>query len=315
MSAPALLMATSDSLHALIEVEPPEPCGGVDLRILAGDLVGRDGLPRRLSQLADDVEVEAGGLDHHDVGALGLVEPELDERLAAVRRIELVGALVEHRRSRALGGSDGVAEGPVVGRGILCRVGHDRGPLVVGRVEGLPDRPHPPVHHVARRHEIDARLGMEDRHLAQDRDRPVVVDVPPVGRKDPVVAVDRIGVEGDVGHDHHLRERLLHGLYGAQDQRVLAKGGGPLLVLERGAELREKGDGHDAKLAQLAAFADEVGQVKAEDARHGGNGFGPALPVDHEERGRSGFWAAARRPRRGSGWPGSCVAASVVERD
>ena len=70
----------------------------------------------------DHVEVRGRGLDHYHVRALGQIELSLPDPLEGVGRVHLVSAPVAE-----LGrGLRGLAEGPVVGGGVLGAVGHDR---------------------------------------------------------------------------------------------------------------------------------------------------------------------------------------------
>ena len=75
-------------------------------------------------------------LDHQHVGALERRRAGLDERLAAVRRVLLVGLLVAEAGVRV----EGVAEGAVVRRRVLRRVREDRHVGEALGVEGVADR-------------------------------------------------------------------------------------------------------------------------------------------------------------------------------
>ena len=56
-----------------------------------------------------------------------------------------------------------VPEGPVEGRGVLGGVGHDGHVRVALTVQGTPNSPHPPIHHVARGHTVSPSLGLRHR--------------------------------------------------------------------------------------------------------------------------------------------------------
>ena len=75
------------------EVKPTFFSGGVQLGVFAGDLMRGDREARRHAQVADDVEVGAGGLHHQEVGAFFRIEERLTGGLAAVGRIHLVAGL------------------------------------------------------------------------------------------------------------------------------------------------------------------------------------------------------------------------------
>ena len=122
MSAPARLIAVSDSSAAVPLVEPALRGGRLDHRVLAGDVVGGERQVEALARGADHVEVRQRRLDHDHVGALGDVELALAQRLADVGGIHLVAAPVAERRRRV----GRLAERPVERGGVLGRVGDDR---------------------------------------------------------------------------------------------------------------------------------------------------------------------------------------------
>ena len=73
------------------------------------------------------------------------------------------------------------------------------------RLERLADRADAAVHHVARRDDVDAGLGLHQRLLRQHRHGLVVEDV--AGRvEQAVLAVRGERVERDVGHQAELGE-------------------------------------------------------------------------------------------------------------
>ena len=188
--------------HAL-PVDPAALGGGLHHRVLARDVVGREGDVRRLLRGPHDVEVGEGRLDHDHVGSFLDVREDLLDRLADVRRVHLVGAAVAEGGGR-LGR---LAERPVEAARVLGRVGEDRDVPEAVRVERLADRPHAPVHHVARGDDVGPGLRVGERLGREDRERRVVVDLPADDRA--AVAVVGVLAEADVGHHDRRRARLL----------------------------------------------------------------------------------------------------------
>ena len=95
--------------------------------------------------------------------------------------------------------AEGIAEGAVVGRGILGSVGQNADILSAGGIERGPNRSHPAVHHVGGGDHMAAGLGQHHRLLLEDGHR-FVVDNPAI-RQQPVVAVGGVGVEGNITDD------------------------------------------------------------------------------------------------------------------
>ena len=170
-SAPARLIAVRDSSAAVALVEPARLRRRLDHRVLARDVVRRERHVEPLARRADDVEVRQRGLDHDRVGALGDVELALAQRLADVGGIHLVAAPVAERR-RAVGR---LAERAVERGRVLRGVREDRRLLEAVVVERLADRGDAAVHHVARRDDVGARLGVAQRGAREQLDAAVVV--------------------------------------------------------------------------------------------------------------------------------------------
>ena len=139
------------------------------------------------------------------------------KRLVAVRRVHLVDLLVA--LAEVGGRADGVAERAVEGARVLGAVRHDPGVDVAGALERGADRADAAVHHVARRDDVDAGLGLHQRLLGEHGDGLVVDDV--AGRvEQAVLAVARERVEGDVGHDAELGEALLQLAHDARHEAL-----------------------------------------------------------------------------------------------
>ena len=85
-------------------------------------------------------------------------------------------------------------------------------------VEGPADRADPPVHHVGRRDHVAAGLGLDQRLADQDGERRVVDDVAVLEQA--VMAVGRVGVEGDVADHAELRQGRLDRAHRPADQVV-----------------------------------------------------------------------------------------------
>ena len=120
-SLPARRMASRFSRTMAASSTRPA-CGGVlDQRVLARDVVADHRAQDLVAHPADDVQVGQRRLDHDHVGALLQVQQGLEHGLAAVARVHLVGLAVALGRAVA-----GVAEGAVVGAGVLGAVGQDR---------------------------------------------------------------------------------------------------------------------------------------------------------------------------------------------
>ncbi len=156
------------------QLEPAALGRRVDLRIFARNLIGRDGLFRHPTHVADDIQIKTCRFHHQDIRTLGVIEFELAERLAAVRRIHLVGRFVQRCRPRRSCTADRFAKRSIISRGKLHRISHDPSLLKPRRIQRAPDRTNPSVHHITRRHQIDPRPRMKHRHLAEDIHRPVI---------------------------------------------------------------------------------------------------------------------------------------------
>ena len=84
------------------------------------------------------------------------------------------------------------------------------------RFERRPDRADAAIHHVRRREDVAAGLGLDQRLMDQQLERPVVVDL--AVDQETVMAVAGVGVERHVADDADLRHRLLDGPRRPADQ-------------------------------------------------------------------------------------------------
>ncbi len=217
-----------EAFEQTVFVGDPAPLGrGAQHRVFPTHVISGHGEIGLVAQEANDIGVGEAGLDHHPVGSLGLVETQLAQRLARVGRIHLVGLLVPAPRR----GVEGLPEGSVEGGGVLNAIAADRGVGESGTVEGLADRAHPAVHHVRRRDDVGAGLGLGDGHRRQDGEALVVVD--PAVDDDPVVAIRGVGIQRDVGHDQEFGKLGFQGADAALQKTVGfgARTGPRILVL------------------------------------------------------------------------------------
>ncbi len=315
-SAPARRIEVSVSSTAARSSIQPLLGGGLQHRVLAGDVVGGERRPGRVLDLADDVQIWGGGLDHQHVGALLEIELGLAHRFGGVGGIHLVAAAVAELGGR-LGG---VAEGAVEGGGVLGAVGDDRHAGVALLVELVADRADPAVHHVAGRDRVGAGLGVGDRDLGQQLDRDVVVDL--AVADEAAVAVRGVLAETNVGDHGQVRVGLLQRPHRHLHDSLVVVGAGARLVLG-GGDAEEK-DGADAGGGDLRRLGDQLGDREALDAGHRVDLLADVLAGDDEERAGSGARGTAwsRGPGRaaapcaagGAGvWRGTALRASLGE--
>ena len=255
----------------------------MQLGVFARDLVGGDREIRRLAQVADDVEIGAGGLHHQEVGAFFRIEDRLTGGLAAVGRIHLVAGLGNRGFAGFAGAADGVAERPVEGRSELGGVGEDARAGVAGGIESLADGFNASVHHVGGGDEIGAGLGGEDGHLHERFDGAVIIHVGAGGVQDAVVAVGGVRVEGDVREDHRAGRLGLHFADGAVGEVRWVEGFGAFDGLAGGVDLREEGHAMDAEGEEFGALGAELGERDAADSGEGADGLSD-VTFGHEER-------------------------------
>ena len=117
-------------------------------------------------------------------------------------------------------------------------------------VERLADRADAAVHHVARRDDVGAGLGVADRGAGEQLEAPVVVDV--AVDDDAAVAVRRVLAEADVGEQDELREARPQRAQRDLDDAVLLPRAGRLVVLHLGdAEEHHRADAARGKLLDL----------------------------------------------------------------
>src|SRR5581483_7135925 len=236
-------------------VEVARGGGGLHHRVLAADVVGRDGKVEPLTHGADDVEVGQRRLDHQHVGALGDVELAFAQRLAHVAGVHLVAAPVAERR-RAAGD---VAERAVERGGELRRVRDDRRLRQLGA-----DRADAAVHHVAGADGVRARLGVRHGGARDQLERGVVVDL--AACEDAAVPVRGVLAEADVGEQEELREARPERPERPLDDAVVDPGARALVVLR----LRDAEEHHrlDAEADELLALAhDRLDGVAAESGQ------------------------------------------------
>jgi hypothetical protein len=241
--------------HDRALVDPAASGCRLDHRELAGDVVHRQRVRERLAQLADHVEVRQGGLDHQDVRALVDIQSGLGDRLAPVAGVHLVGAPVARARRRV----GGLPERPVVRRGVLDRVRHDRGGLEPGVIQRHADGLDAAVHHVGWRHHVCARGRVGQRHLGEQRQGRIVVDA--VVAHHAAVTVVGVRAQANVGHHRdRIAEPLADRGHGAR--HLVASG-------PRGPAVRALGAvGRDAEQQHRADPEVEIGGHSLDDPVH-----------------------------------------------
>ncbi len=137
-------------------------CGHFHHGGFAAHVVGGDRLLAFLAQMVDHIQLGPARLRHQDVGPIALIEFGFDQGFAAVGRIHLIGALVLGDGLAATGtggGIEGLAEGAVVGGGVLSSVADDAHIREALGAKRFLDRAHPAIHHVARTHQIGPSPG------------------------------------------------------------------------------------------------------------------------------------------------------------
>ena len=261
--------------HDALFVEPAFGGGSLDHGVFARNVVDGDRHVEALLGSPDDVEVGQAGLDHDDVRAFDDVEFDLFHRLFCVGRVHLVGALVAELRR----GVQGVAERAVEARSVFGGVRKNAYIGVAGFVERLADRADAAVHHVARRDEVSASLGVRNGHLLEHFDGFVVEnDAIP---DEAVVAERGERVERDIGHDAQLGHGRLDGADRLLENAVIVVSLAAVLgFLFRDAE---QVDCLDAEIVQLLALLDSAVDGEAEASGHGRNLFN-VIAAGHDEQ-------------------------------
>ena len=239
----------------------------MQLGVFARDLVSGNREVRRLTQVADDVEIGARWLHHQEVGAFFGVEDRLTGGLAAIGGIHLVGGLGDGSLAGLAGAADSVTKRAVEGRGELGGVSQDAGASVAGSIEGLADGLHTSVHHVGRGDEIGAGLGGEERHLHERIDGAIIVHVGASSVQDTVVAVHGVRVEGDVGENYRARRLRLHFADGAVGEVRRVERFGAFGGLAGRVDPGEEGHAMDTEGEEFDALGTELGERNTADAR------------------------------------------------
>ena len=200
-SAPARLMAVRCSRATASPSIQPRSAAALIIEYSPDTWYAATGRSTSARAAGDHVEVGEGGLHHDDVGALGDVGADLGQRLAAVARVLLVALAVAAVGDRDV---DRVAERAVERRGVLGRVGEDRGARRGRRRRGRARMARDlAVHHPARAPDVGPGVGLGDGGPLRRAEGGVVVDLA-VGVDDPAVAVVGVLVDAEVGDEHEL---------------------------------------------------------------------------------------------------------------
>ena len=274
-------------------VEPAIGGRRLEHGVLAAHVVGGHREPGLALDAVDQVEVRQGRLDHHHVGAFLDIHDGLAHALVGVRGVHLIRLAVAELRRR-LGR---LAERPVEGRRVLGAVREDGHVLVVLVVESGADGGDAAVHHVRRRHHIDARLGVAESGLGQKFDAQVVVDTAILAH-DAAVTVTHILTETDVGDDRELRDVLLDRPDRHLHDALGVVGGRSRLVL--GVGDAEEQHAADAESGDLSGFLDQVADGELVDPGHGTHRVLDVFPVDHEEGIDEDVWMQMCLPDHGA---------------
>ena len=124
----------------------------------------------------------------------------------------------------------GIAEGSVVGRGILGRVGDNDHIGELGNVEGRADGSHSAVHHVAGRYCIRTRLGVGHGRAGQEWQRGIVIHLARLGEHSTVTVI-RVLAKAHVGPHQQVRDGVFDGTDGLRHQALRVEPGRTLSVL------------------------------------------------------------------------------------
>ena len=141
--------------------------------------------------------------------------------------------------------------------------------------------PNAMIHHVARRDDIGARLGVGHRFAREQVERGIVVHVA-LGREQAAVAMIGVLTHAHVGHHQQLRILAL--------DRAHRFGHGTVRVPRRRARRvfrignAEEQDAANARVDGALRILEQFVDARLEDARHGADGRTNALPRAHEER-------------------------------
>ena len=257
-----------------------------------------------------DVEIGHAGLHHHHVGPLLEVGGDLAQGLVGVGVVHLVGLLVPLQRA---GRADRVAEGPIEGRGVLGRVGHDHRVLELVLLQRAADHADAAVHHVRGAEDVAAGLGLGERLFLQRQQRLVVEDH--AVAHDPVMAVGVVGVERHVEQHAHLRDRVLDRAGGGVDEVVGVPGffGPGRLVL--GLGVGEERDAGDPEVGGPAGGLDRTVDGQAGDAGHRGDRLLGVDALAHEDRPDQVLGAQARLAHQVADPAGLAQAPGARERE
>ena len=135
-------------------------------------------------------------------------------------------------------------------------------------VEGFPDGADPAVHHVAWADQISARFSLHNGLLAKQFNRLVVEDHA-VLADDPVMTIAGVGIQGDVGHDRHLRDDFLDLADRPRNQAIGVEALGPVFGLQPLRHLGEENDATHTQVVSALHFAGKGCQAPTASTRHG----------------------------------------------
>ena len=161
---------------------------------------------------------------------------------------------------------------------------------------------HPAVHHVRRRDDVRAGLGLNERLVDKNRARHVVEHVTALV-DDSVMTMGRIGIERDVGEHADLGRRVLQRLDRPADQVAWIERLARILRAKRRRRVRKQRDAGNAELPRLFGPLPDPVHAPARDARQRGDRLLDAGAFGDEQRpdqvGRGQHSLGEQRPAPG----------------
>ena len=176
--------------------------------VLTAHLIGECRHAESVLNPPHNIQIGLAGFHHHHIGTFLQIQRDFLQGLITVGRVHLIRSFVAFAECR--GRTHGIPERPVVGGGVLRRVGHDLGVDVGASFQCLADCADAAVHHVTRRDDVSTRIGTDERLATQRIDRYVVDHVASV-IDDAVLTVTGVGIQCCIRHDPELRDSFLHG--------------------------------------------------------------------------------------------------------
>ncbi|QTK78957.1 hypothetical protein AT6N2_C1172 [Agrobacterium tumefaciens] len=300
--------------HHPLAVDPAIHGGGLDLGIFAGDLIGESGQAKIFLQPPADIEIGQAGLDHQHIGAFLHVECRVADRLHAIGRADVIAALVTLQQA---GGGDRLAIGAVIARREFRRIGHDADILVPGRIKTATNGADAAIHHLRWGDNVRTGFRLKDRR-PDDLIHGLVVD-DLVAAQDAVMAMAGEGVERDIGDHADIGDGFFDRKRRLIDQIVCFERVGAGLVAQLHLDIREGGDGGNAKVGRFLRCFHQLIDAHAVDAWHGRDRLKNIVARHDEHRpdeivnGQAVFLHQTARPIRFAIAPHAAMAGDLVD--